>query len=274
MAELPSGTSPNGPGYRSRNAPVSAQPNMACTPRLAALYIAWPVRPLYTDSAPMFTIRPNPRWTMCGSTARMHRMVVRRLSSMVARCRIISVPRERGLLGQSELAEESGGVVVGADRRGATIVSDLEHISAIEVESLAGRRDTRRESLAGMRARHAPFAGDATTLEVDQRFADRLESDVGKALPAGGEEAPRAFVISQFRRKRRVDPAERCREYLFDHRQIPLVPRRKVSLGIAHDQLRGLHRHLRSFHLRAHASARAGRRPPFCATLALPRRSV
>src|SRR6266436_10135171 len=139
----------------------------------------------------------------------MHRMVVHRLSSMVAHCPITSVPRERGPLGESELAEESGGVVVGANRRGATIASDREHIGAIEVESLAGRRDTRRESLAGMRARHAPFAGNATTLEVDQRLADRFESDVGKALPAGGEEAPRTFVIGHFRRKRRVDPAER-----------------------------------------------------------------
>src|SRR6516162_8274655 len=167
----------------------------------------------------------------------------------------LSLPRERGLLGESELGEESGGIVVGADRRGATIIGDREHIGAIEVESLAGRRYTRRESLAGMRARHAPFAGNATTLEVNQRLVDRFESNVGKALPAGGEEAPRTFVIDQFRRKRRVDPAERWREYLFDHRQIPLVPRRTVPLGIAHDQLRGLRRHLQSFHLRGHASA-------------------
>ena len=72
-----------------------------------------------------------------------------------------SVPREQGLLGESQLAEERSGVVVGANRRGATIVGDCEHIGAIEVERLAGRRDTWRESLAGMRARHAPFAGDA-----------------------------------------------------------------------------------------------------------------
>src|SRR6516225_11467368 len=126
----------------------------------------------------------------------------------------LAFPRERGLLGESELTEQSCGVVVGADRRGAAIVSDREHVGAVEVEGLAGGRDTGRESLAGMRASHAPFAGDATTLEVDQRLADRLKSDVGKALPAGDEEAPRTFVIGQFRRKRRVDPAKRRREYL------------------------------------------------------------